>query len=391
MRAQAERLLADPRAKRVYWSFYRQWLNLDRVTREEKAVRTAEVDASWSTQSQASTLEDARLLVENVAHEGGALSDQLTCNPALQRTGVVCTGGARSLDQELGLPTGAPGRFGSRVYGYEYGPNAAPTPFSFLGPGQAAPIVLSLAAAFQDLLGYYKPPTTDGGAPTREERVAQLRPSVLDLAAREYDALAPQLSREGRERLANHQQLIRDLEQSLGNTSVANCDATANLSGHAVTQFMRLVHMAFACDLTRVATFIAPVPESPEFGYPADTAVHPSFAHASVPGATSCRQAYSPIAERAMTDLSTWYAGHFATLLRELDSVIEGSGTLLDRTVVVWVSELATPTHEHHIALRCSRAGKHSSTRGATSATRKRWEVRSPICRAQARLSAASM
>jgi hypothetical protein len=49
-----------------------------------------------------------------------------------------------------------------------------------------------------------------------------------------------------------------------------------------------------------------------------------------------------------MTDLAVWYAGHFATLLQELDSVAEGAGTLLDHTAVVWVTELATPTHQHH-------------------------------------------
>jgi hypothetical protein len=49
-----------------------------------------------------------------------------------------------------------------------------------------------------------------------------------------------------------------------------------------------------------------------------------------------------------MTDLGVWYARHFAKLLEELDSVAEGSGTLLDHTTVVWLTELATPTHQHH-------------------------------------------
>jgi hypothetical protein len=48
-----------------------------------------------------------------------------------------------------------------------------------------------------------------------------------------------------------------------------------------------------------------------------------------------------------MTDLDAWHAGHVAFLLQQLDSVPEGSGTLLDHTVVVWVAELATPMHQH--------------------------------------------
>ena len=49
-----------------------------------------------------------------------------------------------------------------------------------------------------------------------------------------------------------------------------------------------------------------------------------------------------------MNDLGVWYAKHFATLLKELDSVVEGDGTMLDNTVVVWVTELAMPTHQHN-------------------------------------------
>jgi hypothetical protein len=57
---------------------------------------------------------------------------------------------------------------------------------------------------------------------------------------------------------------------------------------------------------------------------------------------------YNPVAEQAMRDLDKWHAGHFAYLLEQLDAVVEGSGTLLDHTVVVWVTELATPTHQHY-------------------------------------------
>jgi hypothetical protein len=59
---------------------------------------------------------------------------------------------------------------------------------------------------------------------------------------------------------------------------------------------------------------------------------------------------YSPIAEQAIRDLDVWHAGHVAYLLDQLDSVPEGSGTVLDHTVVVWIAELATGTHLHYDA-----------------------------------------
>jgi hypothetical protein len=101
----------------------------------------------------------------------------------------------------------------------------------------------------------------------------------------------------------------------------------------------------------------SPVPECPELGYPANMTIH-TYAHQSIAGATSCGEMFNPVAERALTDLGIWYAGHFATLLRELDSVAEGSGTLLDHTTVVWLTELATPTHLHtdHFALIAGRS-----------------------------------
>ena len=78
--------------------------------------------------------------VAEISRTGGDLNSHsisvaglLTGARALQRNGAPCTGGARSIDQELAARTSAPGRFGSRVYGADYVPNASVAPFSFLG------------------------------------------------------------------------------------------------------------------------------------------------------------------------------------------------------------------------------------------------------------------
>lgn len=275
------------------------------------------------------------------------VADLLTGTRAMQVLGAPCTGGARSLDQELALRTIAPGRFGSRVYGFDYVPNSTVAPFSFLGPGQATPVVADPATAFADLLGYYVPPKGNGPPQTREAKLAELRPSVLDSVAREYELLAPRLDAAGRKRLEDHRDLVRQLETSLSATTSAACDPSFVKTGTATSQFMRLIKLAFACDLTRVATFVAPVPQTTELGYPANATMH-GYAHQSIEGATSCGTTYEPIAAQAMQDLGVFYANHFASLLAELDAVVEGSGTLLDHTIVVWVTELGTPTHLHH-------------------------------------------
>jgi hypothetical protein len=278
-------------------------------------------------------------------HQVG-VADLLTGARALQRSGTYCSGGARTIDQELAARLVAPGRYGSRAYGFDYVPNSIVSPFSYLGPGQAAPMVSDPNTAFADLVGGAIP----GSMPkTRDERLRALRPSVLDAVGREYELLAPQLGKEGREKLEAHRALVRQLELDLGAHS-ASCGGTFDNTTHEVRQFMDLVRVAFACDLTRVVTFTAPVPQCPELGYPAETTFH-TYAHASIDGATSCGAIFTAEAERAMIDLDAWHAGHFAYLLQQLDSIPEGTGTILDHTAVVWLTELATPTHQHHDAM----------------------------------------
>jgi hypothetical protein len=292
------------------------------------------------------------------------VADVLAGSRALQQAGTYCTGGAASIDQVLATRGATPGRFDSRVYGFDYVPNSVVSPFSYLGPGQATPVVSDPAAAYADLLGYVQPTAAPSATRQRADQLRAMRPSVLDLVASEYALLAPQLDADGRKKLEQHTTLVRELEASLsttGSSTVASsssprCDTTflpatsaGTNVGPAVRQFMDLIRLAFACDLTRVVTFAAPVPLCPELGYPGDMNFH-AYAHASIEGATACGQIYTPLAAQAMTDLDAWHAGHVAYLLAQLDSVPEGSGTLLDHTVVVWLTELATPTHRHYDA-----------------------------------------
>jgi len=299
--------------------------------------------------------------IAEVQKHGGDLNNHsisvaglLTGARAMQRSGAPCTGGARSLDQEIAARTSGPGRFGSRVYGFDYVPNSTVAPFSFLGPGQAAPMVSDPATAFEDLLGFAPRAVSD--PMTRDDRIRLARTSVLDAAAREYDAMLPRLGADGRRRLEQHRDLVRELETGL--LVQRSCDGKVDRGGHAVSQLVRLVRLAFACDLTRVATVVAPVPQCPEIGYPAEGTVH-GYAHQSIEGNTSCGETFNPTAERLMTDLGVWYANHLALLLAELDAVPEGSGTMLDHTVVVWLTELATPTHQHHDVCTVLAGGGH--------------------------------
>ncbi len=80
--AQVERLSHDPRARRVFWSFHRQWLGLERVLQDEHAVRTAEIDPGWSALSQTSAVEESKRFVSNVLFDDGTFRSVLTSRRA---------------------------------------------------------------------------------------------------------------------------------------------------------------------------------------------------------------------------------------------------------------------------------------------------------------------
>jgi hypothetical protein len=82
LRAQATRMLQDDRARRVFWSFPRQWLGLDRILLDEHSVRTPDIDPQWTAATQASASRETELFVENVLVQGGTFRDLLTSRRA---------------------------------------------------------------------------------------------------------------------------------------------------------------------------------------------------------------------------------------------------------------------------------------------------------------------
>jgi hypothetical protein len=93
---------------------------------------------------------------------------------------------------------------------------------------------------------------------------------------------------------------------------------------------------AFACDLTRVGTMVLNLPSMPWLDGVGTADIHNDFAH-NVDGSAPARE--------AMVRVHTWYAKLIAGFVEQLDAIREGDGTLLDRTLVVWINELATGSH----------------------------------------------
>jgi hypothetical protein len=179
-------------------------------------------------------------------------------------------------------------------------------------------------------------PTAEPSAPTRRQLIAARRSSVLDLAAGEYERVTPSLGSEDRQKLEMHRDQIRALEQRLGSSPgvPTTCDPTFAGGGDAVDQFFRLTAIAFACNLTRVVTINLDQLMPGDFGAPPGD-VHQDYAHGETP------EAYMH-----MANYYRYHTRQFADLLGYLDAVPEGGGTLLDNTMIIWITELATGPHD---------------------------------------------
>jgi hypothetical protein len=169
--------------------------------------------------------------------------------------------------------------------------------------------------------------------------------SILDAVIGQYNSVSAQLGAADKAKLEEHVELIRQMEASLSaGTSGESCaipgaptDADAKdvpTKGKTMTD---LLVTSLACDLTRVGTMQWADSESK---FPLNFAPlmlsdhHHGYQHDGV---------YDP---NALFKIYKWFGENFAYLLTRLASVKEGDGTLLDNTVVLWVTEIQEPpTH----------------------------------------------
>lgn len=247
---------------------------------------------------------------------------------------ATARGGAQSIDQEIGNSVGQPGRWNSRVYGFNH-----QHAYNYVGANQPAPREQNPQAAFNDVLGL-APEPSDQGEPSRADLIDAARASVLDMANEEFSTVLPKLSAADREKLERHRALVRDLEVGVDLVAPSGCEPSFSAQGHVIDQFSRITAMAMACDLTRVVTIVTQDIPGNEFGVSPGIDMHQDIAHASDESSGSSQGI------DGMTEYNRVYAEHFAYLLDQLDSVQEDGGTLLDNTAVVWLTELATGTHE---------------------------------------------
>jgi len=181
-----------------------------------------------------------------------------------------------------------------------------------------------------------------------------LQKSLLDALMEDYKRVSAPLGAGDRQLLDAHLSLLREQEQRL--QADPRAGAVCGAAGAApaadipwqnypvrIQHHVDTIVGAFRCDATRVASLL--------FGLAQETVEHPwvgnrdnfhSVAHGDAPNAKEQHFA-----------VRKWQAEQIASLLRGLQNIPEGDGTVLDNTTILRVSELgyypwsADPTGRH--------------------------------------------
>jgi hypothetical protein len=224
-----------------------------------------------------------------------------------------------------------------------------------------------------------------GGDDAAIERALLSEKSVLDFSLRELSRLRTLAPASASPMIDAHEQAIREAENELTRDTPDGCmvpTAPANIAGqeddgefkgpadynnptatksdHEIHEQVALAHLAlikaaFACDLTRVVTFqFSPGTNHVSFGglYPGNEKaiyMHHPVSHRIGGGSLD---GSNPISSNSdvefLCQVEMWYNQRVATFLQGLKSAVDVYGhSLLDQTVVPYVTEVARATHEH--------------------------------------------
>lgn len=286
---------------------------------------------------------------------------------------AVDGGGGESIDRWLARNVGSASPVSHLYLGAMAAQNNASGDkfISYVGPGTTVAPEDDPRAAFSRLFGNANP---GGGAPTGPNPDDV---SVLDTAFADLEELRKRTGDVEKAKLDLHLEALRDVEKrvkGLGATPTASCqNPLVNLNGltsqnlyDAATfpQILRaqsdLMVQAMACGLTRVGVIqcsqhtseliMSRFPGSPLYKPNFDMRSHQA-SHYGDPGDPKFAD---------YTAQRTWFVSQAAYVLEQLAARPEGSGTMLDHSLVVICSEVSdgnTHTHDNMPFIVCGKGG----------------------------------
>ncbi len=282
------------------------------------------------------------LIVEGLDSSGGPGHDQWNSVLSGRKDRVA----GISLDQAIANQIAGNTKFKSLNLGVQTDNGG---PFSAYGANQPVLQENDPQAVFDRVFAEVAPPDT-----TAVDRLRGERKSVLDGVMSEITDLNQKLGQADRAKLQNYFDSVREVESRLDSVATgASCgrpmlapkpgerwfESDANMPQILNTQ-LDLVAMAFACDLSRVAT-ISIGNAATSFTMPwlgITESFHDGLGHA----VDANMDAQNKIAKA-----DAWQAEQLAGLIDRLKKIPEGDGTVFDNTVILWVGEL-TKGNQHN-------------------------------------------
>lgn len=201
--------------------------------------------------------------------------------------------------------------------------------------------------AFDRLLAGIMPSTGTGGGtmpdPALAKRNAEQR-LLVDVLKQDLARLRTRVGSAEYMKLDAHLEGLLDLERRIGSDEPAPEPAVSctppgrpgsNLSfPDEIKQMMDITVAALACDVTRVVSL--------QLSYAFSHVLHTWLGHSS----DHHQMSHDGQDRRTqLTQIDSWYSEQVAYLLGKLDAVDEGTGSLLDNTLIAWGRELGSTAH----------------------------------------------
>jgi hypothetical protein len=219
---------------------------------------------------------------------------------------------------------------------------------SYAGPGQPLPPMLEpldvYNRIFRDLVVPENP-----GMPPMVDPLIEERKSVLDAVRGQIAVLEKKVSNDDKMKLESHLTLIRDIERRLSGLTVqcekpdepVKLNPSSEVDMPMIAELeLDLLAVAFACDLSRVASF--------EISTGLNRIRYPWLSSLGEGHPLSHMPPTDPDARTQLVARAQWHAGLVAGLYDRLATIPEGNGTAADNTLLVWCSEVSEGNVHSH-------------------------------------------
>jgi hypothetical protein len=251
--------------------------------------------------------------------------------------------GGASVDQKIAAAIGGGSRFPSLQFAVRIVYDDTNSRPLWSGPGRVVAAMQSPWEAYTRIFSGMQQPAAST-MPSMAKPMPDMRRSILDRALADIVSLRARLSPTDQALLDSYQDSLRDIEKRLATASApvsagctqpmlgATVDVKAEPNIPAVGKLqMDLIVAALQCGVTRVASL--------QWGNSNDQSTYSwlgvkTLGHDMSHNNNNC----DPSGSKKLQTYQ-WYSEQFAYLLGKLSAAKEGTGSMLDNTVVLWVSE----------------------------------------------------